>query len=143
MNKVLRLVLLCLTLMIALPALAQEIQVKGRVIDEKGEAVIGAAVKVKESTKGALTDLDGNFTVSAPRKGHLIISFMGFKSQTIDLSTSKLPLKITLQEESQSLKEVVVVGYGSMQKKDLTGSISSISEKNFQKGAISTPVSSS
>ena len=138
MNKVLRLVLLCLTLMIALPALAQEIQVKGRVIDEKGEAVIGAAVKVKESTKGALTDLDGNFTVSAPRKSHLIISFMGFKSQTIDLSTSKLPLKITLQEESQSLKEVVVVGYGSMQKKDLTGSISSISEKNFQKGAIST-----
>ena len=138
MNKVLRLVLLCLTLMIALPALAQEIQVKGRVIDEKGEAVIGAAVKVKESTKGALTDLDGNFTVSAPRKGHLIISFMGFKSQTIDLSTSKLPLKITLQEESQSLKEVVVVGYGSMQKKDLTGSISSISEKTFQKGAIST-----
>ena len=138
MNKVLHLVLLCLTLMIALPALAQEIQVKGRVIDEKGEAVIGAAVKVKESTKGALTDLDGNFTVSAPRKGHIIISFMGFKSQTIDLSTSKLPLKITLQEESQSLKEVVVVGYGSMQKKDLTGSISSISEKNFQKGAIST-----
>ena len=138
MNKVLRLVLLCLTLMIALPALAQELQVKGRVIDEKGEAVIGAAVKVKESTKGALTDLDGNFTVSAPRKGHLIISFMGFKSQTIDLSTSKLPLKITLQEESKSLKEVVVVGYGSMQKKDLTGSISSISEKNFQKGAIST-----
>ena len=138
MNKVLRLVLFCLTLMIALPALAQEIQVKGRVIDEKGEAVIGAAVKVKESTKGALTDLDGNFTVSAPRKGHLIISFMGFKSQTIDLSTSKLPLKITLQEEAQSLKEVVVVGYGSMQKKDLTGSISSISEKNFQKGAIST-----
>ena len=138
MNKVLRLVLFCLTLLIALPALAQEIQVKGRVIDEKGEAVIGAAVKVKESAKGALTDLDGNFTVSAPRKGHLIISFMGFKSQTIDLSTSKLPLKITLQEESQSLKEVVVVGYGSMQKKDLTGSISSISEKNFQKGAIST-----
>ena len=138
MNKVLRLVLLCLTLMIALPALAQEIQVKGRVIDEKGEAVIGAAVKVKESTKGALTDLDGNFIVSAPRKGHLIISFMGFKSQTIDLSTSKLPLKITLQEEAQSLKEVVIVGYGSMQKKDLTGSISSISEKNFQKGAIST-----
>ena len=138
MNKVLRLVLFCLTLLIALPALAQEIQVKGRVIDEKGEAVIGAAVKVKESTKGAFTDLDGNFTVSAPRKGHLIISFIGFKSQTIDLSTSKLPLKITLQEESQSLKEVVVVGYGSMQKKDLTGSISSISEKNFQKGAIST-----
>ena len=138
MNKVLRLVLFCLTLLIALPALAQEIQVKGRVIDEKGEAVIGAAVKVKESTKGAFTDLDGNFTVSAPRKGHLVISFIGFKSQTIDLSTSKLPLKITLQEESQSLKEVVVVGYGSMQKKDLTGSISSISEKNFQKGAIST-----
>ena len=60
MNKVLRLVLFCLTLLIALPALAQEIQVKGRVIDEKGEAIIGAAVKVKESTKGALTDLDGN-----------------------------------------------------------------------------------
>lgn len=138
MNKVLRLTLLALTLLVSLPAMAQDILVKGRILDEKGETIIGAAVKVKESTKGAVTDMDGNFSVMAPRKGHLVISYMGFKPQTIDLSTSQLPLKIVLQEESQALKEVVVVGYGSMQKKDLTGSIASISEKSFQKGAIAT-----
>ena len=139
MKRILRLTLLALSLLlVALPVLAQEIQVKGRVIDEKGEAIIGASVKVRETPKGAVTDIEGNFTVSAPRKGHLVVTSIGYKSLTVDLSTSKLPLTITLAEEAKALKEVVVIGYGSMQKKDLTGSITSIGEKSFQKGAIST-----
>ena len=65
MKRILRLTLLALSLLlVALPALAQEIQVKGRVIDEKGEAIIGASVKVRETPKGAVTDIEGNFTVS-------------------------------------------------------------------------------
>lgn len=138
MSKILRQTLLPLMLCMGLPALAQEISVKGVVLDEKGEAVIGAAVKVKETAKGTITDLNGAFTVSAPRKGHLVVSYLGFKSSLVDLSTVKPPLKIILQEEARALKDVVVVGYGAMQKKDLTGSVTSISEKSFQKGAIST-----
>ena len=139
MSKILRLITLCFALVaFALPAWAQEIQVKGQVVDDKGEEIVGAAVKVKETSQGIITDINGNFVVKAPKNGHLIISFLGYNPQTISLATAQLPLKVVLTENAKSLKEVVVVGYGSMQKKDLTGSISSINEKNFQKGAIST-----
>ena len=139
MSKILRLITLCFALVaLALPAWAQEIQVKGQVVDDKGEEIVGAAVKVKETSQGIITDINGNFVVKAPKNGHLIISFLGYNPQTISLANAQLPLKVVLTENAKSLKEVVVVGYGSMQKKDLTGSISSINEKNFQKGAIST-----
>ena len=139
MKKILRLTYLCLSLLLlAVPALAQEIQVKGVVVDDKGEAVIGASVKVKETPQGAITDINGGFTVRAPKRGHLIISSIGYTTKTVPLASATFPLKVVLEESAQSLKEIVVVGYGSMQKKDLTGSVSSINEKNFQKGAIST-----
>jgi len=139
MKKILRLTYLCLSLLLlAVPALAQEIQIKGVVVDDKGEAVIGASVKVKETPQGAITDINGGFTVRAPKRGHLIISSIGYTTKTVPLASATFPLKIVLEESAQSLKEIVVVGYGSMQKKDLTGSVSSINEKNFQKGAIST-----
>ena len=139
MNKILRLITLCLALIaFAIPSFAQEIQVKGQVVDDKGEEITGAAVKVKETSQGVITDINGNFTVKAPKNGHLIISFLGYTTKTVALASAQFPLKVVLSESSLALKEVVVVGYGSMQKKDLTGSIASINEKNFQKGAIST-----
>ena len=139
MNKILRLITLCLALIaFALPSFAQEIQVKGQVVDDKGEEITGAAVKVKETSQGVITDINGNFAVKAPKNGHLIISFLGYTTKTVALASAQFPLKVVLSESSLALKEVVVVGYGSMQKKDLTGSIASINEKNFQKGAIST-----
>ena len=78
MSKILRLITLCFALVaFALPAWAQEIQVKGQVVDDKGEEIVGAAVKVKETSQGIITDINGNFVVKAPKNGHLIISFLG------------------------------------------------------------------
>ena len=114
MSKILRLITLCFALVaLALPAWAQEIQVKGQVVDDKGEEIVGAAVKVKETSQGIITDINGNFVVKAPKNGHLIISFLGYNPQTISLANAQLPLKVVLTENAKSLKEVVVVGYGS------------------------------
>ena len=139
MKAILRLTYLCLSLLfLSLSASAQDVQVKGQVVDDKGEAVIGASVKVKETPQGVITDINGNFSVRAPKNGHLIVSSVGYTTKTVALSGATLPLKIVLSESAENLKEVVVVGYGSMQKKDLTGSVSTLNAKNFQKGAIST-----
>ena len=139
MKAILRLTYLCLSLLfLSLTASAQDVQVKGQVVDDKGEAVIGASVKVKETPQGVITDINGNFSVRAPKNGHLIVSSVGYTTKTVALSGATLPLKIVLSESAENLKEVVVVGYGSMQKKDLTGSVSTLNAKNFQKGAIST-----
>ena len=139
MKAILRLTYLCLSLLfLSLTASAQDVQVKGQVVDDKGEVVIGASVKVKETPQGVITDINGNFSVRAPKNGHLIVSSVGYTTKTVALSGAALPLKIVLSESAENLKEVVVVGYGSMQKKDLTGSVSTLNAKNFQKGAIST-----
>ncbi len=139
MKAILRLTYFCLALLfLVAPAWAQEVQVKGQVVDNKGEAVIGASVRVKETSKGVITDINGHFALRAPKAGHLVVSSIGYTTQTVTLNGATQSLKIVLDESAQNLKEVVVVGYGSMQKKDLTGSVSSLNEKNFQKGAIST-----
>lgn len=135
---------LCLVAMAAttssVVALAQGQQVRGVVVDAKGEPIIGATIRLKSNSGvGTLTDLDGKFVLNVPNGGGgavLIVSYVGYVSQEVTASNAK---NIILQEDNQSLKEVVVIGYGSMQKKDLTGSVTSISDKNFQKGAISTP----
>lgn len=119
---------------------AQDILLKGIVVDAKGESIIGATIRLKGNPGvGTTTDFDGNFQLKAPKKETLLVSYIGYVSQEFAVASLKNPIKITLQEENTSLKEVVVIGYGSMQKKDLTGSVASINEKNFQKGAISSP----
>lgn len=135
-----RMLLMALSIMVSsAAALAQEV-IKGTVIDHTGETVVGASVRLKSNPGiGTTTDLDGQFTLRASRQETLVISFVGYKTQEIALATATLPLHITLQEDSKMLGDVVVIGYGSMQKKDLTGSITSINEKNFQKGVIATP----
>ncbi len=121
-------------------AYAQEVSVRGTVHDQSGESVIGASIRLKSNPGvGTTTDLDGNFQLRAARSETLVISFVGYLTQEVSLATAQMPLAIVLQEDSKTLGDVVVIGYGSMQKKDLTGSITSINEKNFQKGAISTP----
>lgn len=117
---------------------AQQTSVKGTVVDAKGEPIIGATVRLKtNSSVGTVTDFDGKFSLSAPRGSVLVISYIGYMTQEIQATGQ--PIQVTLQEDNKNLKEVVVIGYGSLQKKDLTGSVTSISDKNFQKGAISTP----
>ena len=96
-------------------------KVQGTVVDSNGEPIIGATVKVGGQKGGTVTDLDGNFTLNAAPGSTLEISYIGFKTQTIKVG--KGPVKVTLQDDNQTLSEVVVVGYGTMRKKDLTGSV--------------------
>lgn len=136
-----RVVLMALVSVLSLAiASAQDITVRGTVIDHTGEPLLGASIVVKgRPGVGTTTDLDGQFQMKALRSETLVVSFIGYVSQEVALATAHMPLSIRMVEDSKTLGDVVVIGYGSMQKKDLTGSITSISEKNFQKGVISTP----
>ena len=118
---------------------AQQTAVRGTVVDAKGEPVIGATVRLKNNSGvGTVTDFDGKFSLNAPRGAVLVVSYIGYTTQEVQAAGAQ-HLNVILQEDNKNLKEVVVIGYGSLQKKDLTGSVTSISDKNFQKGAISTP----
>ena len=98
--------------------------VKGVVTDEEGEPLIGATIKVKDSKAVAVTDLDGNFTIEAKPGQKLLISYIGF--QPTEVSASGSPLDVKLSSSISDLDEVVVIGYGTVKKKDLTGSVSAI-----------------
>jgi len=117
---------------------AQNKSVTGTVVDAAGEAVIGASVIIDGTTNGAATDIDGNFTLSnVPEKAKVKVSYIGYETQVIPVA-GKTSLRIVLKEESDMLDEVVVVGYGTMKKSDLTGSVASVStEKLNAKGAPS------
>lgn len=102
------------------------LSISGSVKDESGLEIIGASIAVKGTTKGALTDLDGQFTLGdVPVNSTLVISYIGYISQHIKV-TNASPLKITLKEDVYTLDDVVVVGYGVQRKSDLTGAVSSI-----------------
>lgn len=112
-------------------------KVKGTVVDEKGSPIIGVSVAVKWTTKGVITDIDGNFEIDVPyANATLQFSFLGFKKIELDLE-GKTTLNVTMQEESTLLTEAVVIGYGTQKKLSLTGSVTSASIKGLQ--SISTP----
>ncbi len=102
----------------------QQIAVTGRVIDHTGEAVIGASVMVEGTTLGTITDIDGNFSLSAPQNGTLVISFVGYETQKVRVRAGGIT--ITLKEDAELLDEVVVVGYGAVKRANLTGAVSSV-----------------
>ena len=116
---------ICFVLLVffALPAFAQNQIYKGTVVDETGEPVIGATIKVVGTNTGAITDMDGNFNVPVSKGQKVEISFLGFSTQTI---TNFNQTKIVLTEDAQKLDEVVVVGYGSQKKAHLTGSVATV-----------------
>ncbi len=113
----------------------QKQTIKGLVKDTNGEAVIGATIKVKGSTVGAVTDVDGNFTIEAPIGAELEISSIGYTKQFVK---AKNDLVVTLKDDSQTLDELVVVGYGVQKKENLTGAVSSVNAEQL----ASRPVSS-
>ena len=117
LNKLLTLLVVCVCLSVH----AQDVPIKGSVTDVNNEPLLGVNVKVKGGTQGTITDVNGNFTLNAPKNSVLIISYIGMVTQEVPYKGS--PLKITLTDDSQALEEVVVVGYGTMRKKDLTGSV--------------------
>ena len=124
---------LMFTLLLAVFAVGASAQNKltGTVVDVKGEPVIGASVVVKGTSNGTVTDLDGKFTVAnAPQNGNLVISYVGYRTQTIALG-GKSQFNVTLEEDKQLLDEVVVVGYGVQRKSDVTGALTRVGEKEL------------
>lgn len=119
-----------LTLLLPLSLLAQDIKVRGVVTDETGEAVIGATVMQKGTSNGTVTDFDGNFSLSVPANATLAISYIGFTTQEIPVG-GKTDFSVVMKDESHALSEVVVIGYGTMRKSDLTGSVGSLSSKDM------------
>lgn len=105
-------------------------QIKGVVLDANGESVIGASVVEKGTTNGIITDLDGNFQLTVGENAVLQISFVGYKSQEIN-TAGKQTFTITLQEDSEVLEEVVVVGYGVQKKESVVGAISQVTSKDL------------
>ena len=113
-------------------AYAQNIQVKGTVVSgSDNEPLPGVNVVVKGTTNGGITDLDGNFTLSVPADATLSITYIGFKSQEVAVN-GKNSLKIVLQEDSETLDEVVVVGYGVQKKSVVTASIAKVSSEDLE-----------
>lgn len=109
----------------SISAFAQN-KVSGVVFDQNGETLPGVAVMIKGTTTGAVTDIDGKFVINVEKGAQLEISNVGFRTETITVLGTEKELKITLAEDSQFLDEVVVVGYGTVKKKDLTGSVAAV-----------------
>ena len=125
-----RLVIGLLTLLMPMIVLAQDITVQGTVTDEAGETLIGATVQQKGTSNGTVTDFDGNFTLTVPSNAILSVSYIGYTPKEIAVN-GQTNLTIVLSNDDQMLNEVVVIGYGTMDKKELTSAISHVSEKNF------------
>lgn len=114
----------------------QTIKIIGTVVDDTGVPVIGANVVVKGTTNGTITDLDGKFSLDGPPNATLVISYVGFIDQEITVK-GNAPLSITLKEDAEALDEVVVVGFGTQKKVNLTGAVSSVTSEAFENRSVS------
>ena len=114
--------------------------VKGHIVDENGEPMIGVTVKLTGNKQsGAISDLDGNFTISVPNgKQSLVLSYTGYKNQTVKITSQTL--NITMEPDVLGLEDVVVIGYGTMKKRDLTGAISTVSSDMVKLTPASNPM---
>lgn len=122
-----------ITLSSSMHAQSGTITVKGNVKDSNGEPIISGSVVVKGTTTGTVTDLDGNYELKAPENGTLVFSYVGFTSQEIQIA-GRTSIDVVLSEDAELLKEVVIIGYGSVKKEDLTGSVTAISANSLAKG---------
>jgi len=133
-----RILLLFVAFSFAFQAFAQDIQVTGKVSDAKdGSSLPGATVQVKGTTQGTLTDLDGKYSLKAKQGAILTFSFVGYNSQEVTV-TSANTINVSLQQASTMLDQIVVVAYGTRKKSDLTGTVTSVTAKEFQKGNIAS-----
>lgn len=130
-----------LALVIAPLATAQSLNVSGTVSDAAGEVLIGVSVSVKGNERNACaTDFDGNYALkSVPADGTLIFSYVGFKAVEVPVK-GRSKIDVTMEEDSELLDEVVVVGYGSLSRKELSSSIVQVNRDDFQKGAMNSPM---
>ncbi len=117
---------------------AQDNSVTGKVSDNNGRGLPGVSVSVKGTTRGTNSDADGNYKIGVPANAVLVYSFVGFETQNITVA-GKSVVNVTLLEDNKTLNEVVVIGYGTAMKKDLTGAVNSIGTKDFNKGITTSP----
>ena len=120
----------------ALPALAQRITVHGTVVDELGDALIGATVMEKGTNNGTAADIDGNFELNVPSNATLVISYVGYDPMDVAVN-GRTELNVVMKENATMLKETVVIGYGTVKKSDATGSIAMVMPDEVEAG-IST-----
>lgn len=133
----LKFLLSCFMLLMSVVAFAQN-QVTGHVADATGEPIIGVNVTVKGTTVGTITDIDGNFTLEVgSTDGTLVVSFIGYKSAEAAIK-GKSPINVILQEDTETLDEVVVVGYGTQNRKSLTGAISDVKSESLTRSVSTT-----
>lgn len=117
-------------------SMAQQSKVTGTVTDASGEPLIGVSVIANQNANGTTTNLDGQYTIQANPQGTLTFSYVGYESQTVQINGRTI-IDITLEESSNVLDEMVVVGYGLMKKSDLTGAVSSIGGKDIKEAPVS------
>ena len=136
--KGMMLLVLFIALLSPMSVWAQSIQLTGTVTDASNEPIIGASVVEKGTTNGVITDFEGNFTMNVSAKATIVISYVGFQTQEIALN-GRNQIKTILKEDTEVLDEVVVVGYGTMKKSDMTGAISSVDIEELTKRTTTNP----
>ena len=114
------------------------INVRGTVTDMGGEPIIGANILVQGTSTGTVTDFDGNFLLQAPADGVLEISYIGYQPQEISINNQTV-INIILQEDTELLDELVVIGYGTVRKDDATGSVVAVDATSINRGLATSP----
>ncbi|MDE6178787.1 MAG: SusC/RagA family TonB-linked outer membrane protein, partial [Duncaniella sp.] len=132
-----RLLLVVAVFTLGVAAQAQNLNVSGNVVDENDDPVIGASVLIGGTSQGVATDIDGNFSLkNVPSKGELVVNFVGYNTQTVKVE-GRTNINIKLSLDSEMLDEVVVVGYGTQKKSDVTGALSHVGSKELQSRPVS------
>lgn len=119
-----------LLFLFSVTAMAQNVEVTGTVIDSQNEPIIGVSVAVKGTQTGTFTDIDGKYSISAPKNGTLVFTFVGMKTQEV-LVAGKTAINVKMEDVTQSLDEVVVIGYGTQRRGDVTTAVSSVSTQDI------------
>ena len=128
--------MLLLLLLMPIGILAQDlVTASGNVVDATGEPLIGCTVQLKDGKAGTVADMDGNFKLQVPKNAVLVFSFIGYKTQELKAAAG---MKVVMKDDSQVMNEVVVVGYGTMKRSDITGSVVSVKAEDMQQTSAST-----
>ena len=126
MKRYIKTLFLAVAMTCSMPAMAQNQTVQGTIVDENGEPVIGATIRVEGTKNAAVTDFDGNYKIEVPKGGKVVVSYIGYKDAVVKGGRTQL------EEDNSQLEEVVVVGYGTQKKAHLTGSVSTVPVDEIQ-----------
>lgn len=126
--------------MLSLGVFAQGITVRGTITDARNEPLIGVTIQVAGTASGTVTDIDGNYVLNnVPSNGTLEVSYVGMQSQTVPVN-GRTTINLTMRDDTELLDEVVVVGYGTQQRRDLTSAVTTVNSKDFLQGAANNPL---